>query len=266
MGWNRVWVVWLVACGGSHVVGDDAGARDAGFDSGLACATPGEIECSGGMGRECRFDHTWEEFYDGPCAPLPPDAGPTCRDDAPLESAASQASVRLRLGGTGWVVQSGSQCGAFDVAQEDGTSVPLGLGFSCVCECPAPGEPGPLALRDVATAPVELAWDGRGLRTYGRCVDCAERGWPGGGVQRVIEGAFQPLVAGRYRITLPVYDVLPDTCSVDEAGGASCSPPAGPGFPFAGYAACEAPRQVVVEVDLPSEGERIVDVDVSPPS
>ncbi|MEZ4253955.1 MAG: hypothetical protein R3B99_37590, partial [Polyangiales bacterium] len=113
--------------------------------------------------------------------------------------------------------------------------------------------------------PVELAWDGRELRTYGVCVDCAERGWPGAGVQRVTEGAFEPVGAGRYRLTLPVYDVLPDTCTA-EAGLASCTPPAGPGFPFASYAACEAPRQVVVEVDLPIEGELVVDVDVSPPS
>lgn len=257
----------LAGCSASHAASPDAGRRedpDAGASE--VCSSEGAVECVElGRGRECRGG-VWEYFWDGPCWPPPPDAGVCISDSAPVAVVAS-ASVRLRIHGRGWIVESGSQCGAYDVESLDtGLGVTLGIGFECVCECPAPGEPGPTALRAPAAGaePLELVWDGRGLRTYTTCVDCAERGWPGAGWQRVTGGALQPTPAGRYRITIPVYDELPATCGESSPGSASCSPPAGPGFPFASYRACEAPRTVSVEVDLPESGEIEIDVDISP--
>lgn len=261
----------LAACGVSHTTLDasgdpDAAARDGGAsDGGDPCTTEGAVECfPSGYGRECR-DGVWWMFADGPCAPLP-DAG-VCFSDSAAVPIESTTTVHLVVRGTGWVVDRGFGCSPYAITSVDtGSGVTLGIPFQCPCECPAPPPPGPEALRAVGAAPIEVVWDARRITTWSQCVDCAARGWPGAGWTRETAGAPQPVLPGRYRIALSVYDELPSGCTDAGDGTASCGFGGGgpPTIPF-GFAACEGTRTVEVEVDVPESGEVTVDVDTSLP-
>ncbi len=267
----------LAGCNASHATLD--ASDDAPSDGGLGldgaygpCSVEGAVECSGiGEGRECRGG-VWWRIVDGPCWPPPdagvePDAG-VCISDSAAVPIESTATVHLAVRGTGWVVERGFGCSPYGITNVDtGSGVTLGIPFQCPCECPAPPPPGPEALLAVGGAPVSVTWDARQITTWTQCVDCAARGWPGAGWTRETVGAPQPVLPGRYRIAIAVYDELPIGCSDAGDGTASCGFGGGgpPTLPFR-FGACEGTRTVEVEVDVPERGEVTVEIDTSLPT
>ncbi len=215
----------------------------------------------------------------------PPDASTDAMDlaDAPIADDApsdahvveacptgvpSRQTVRFHVSGTGYLVTSGTDCGAFEVARLEGDSIDqlqLGLGYQCICECPAPPPAranGYAALDPSST--VDLTWDARSLTTCSESVDCAERGWPGGPITTVLHGVPSPVTSGTYYATLLIADEPPADCLEGEPGRFMC-PFYGdfmPGPSWGSFSLCDAPRSVTVTFELPATGDVDVDVNV----
>ncbi len=177
---------------------------------------------------------------------------------------AARVSVRFELrGASGFAVIRGRSCATFEIEREgDGgfERVPLDLGASCVCECPAPGEPLAIGLTPLSSpTPYNLLWDGRQMVSVVRTIDCATRSFSvrGPAMERV--GALQPLPAGRYRVSIAVIDTVPPGCQ-KLMEGYWCPPMSTSGAPAPGaYALCPG-RRVSATFDLPESGELVVPV------
>jgi hypothetical protein len=193
------------------------------------------------------------------------DAGISCAGETPLTEIDARARAELGVRGEGWLVMTGWSCAPLGVSGASG-ALRQGLGTQCICECPAPQPPFASSLvrlsPDVA---VPFVWEGRELATWSECVDCADRGWPGGGVQEELHGALRPVAAGSYTLTLLVFDTLPASCTDLGEGIASCTPPTGPPGPTSGeLSLCPEARAITTTITLPESG--IVRADVTVPA
>jgi hypothetical protein len=181
------------------------------------------------------------------------------------EAIVSRAMVRFEVsGGAGHVVYRGRSCRTFEIEHEvDGSwqRVALDLGFSCVCECPTPGAPLSIGLRPISSSVYSEVWDGRQMATVQRNVDCSTRSFSARGVVAERVGNFQPMPAGRYRVSFAIVDTVPPQC-MNLMDGYWCPPTSTVGAPEAGaYALCPG-RRVSATFDLPETGRVTVPVSV----
>jgi hypothetical protein len=139
-----------------------------------------------------------------------PDGGP------PAQEIASRQTVTVVLTNTStieiWVPSSAWNCDLFSVQDSRG-SVPIGLGFQCICECPMPP---PSYVQSYALlapgASYTMTWDARRLVTWTEEVECP-RG-PGAPVTETeYHGVLQPVAADTYLMTVGYADSIPADCS-----------------------------------------------------
>lgn len=156
-----------------------------------------------------------------------------------------------------WIPEQGWFCTPWGI-----DAVELAIGFKCGCECPAPGSPGVMMLRQVPVGEtVTVTWDGRELVTYTECIACADT------PLYETAGVLQPLAAGTYTFRMPVaLDQLPMGCIDNGDQTATCDPSLDPTgeLPRDVALTCEVMSGSTVDVtqqfDLPASGPLTVPV------
>jgi hypothetical protein len=104
-------------------------------------------------------------------------------------------------------------CTTFGISDGNG-AVPLDLRLTIQCEGPAPPAAVPGGYHRIK--PGESfkvgTWGGDRLLTCYRYVDCAQQGWPGGGIIDVMTGYEMPAGNGSYVASIPVENAVPNGC------------------------------------------------------
>jgi hypothetical protein len=187
----------------------------------------------------------------------------------PMEVPA-RVNVRFEVSGGssgGQLVVRGRACRTFEIEREVSPDrferVPLDLGAPCVCECTGPGTPSSIGLAPLrGTTPYAVNWDGRQMVSVLRTIRCSTGGFGLTGTDNEPAGALQPLSAGRYRVSMVIFDRVPPGC-MKLMEGYWCPPdnstariPAGP------LGLCPGPR-VTTPFVLPESGELTVPINVS---
>jgi hypothetical protein len=195
-----------------------------------------------------------------------PDESPDAAVDVPAVvvpmEVPSRVTVRFEVSGSGQLVVRGRSCRTYEIEREVAPDrfdrVALDLGASCVCDCTGSGTPASIGLTPLReTTPYVVTWDGRHMVSVLRTIQCSTRAFGLTGTDREAAGALQPLMAGRYRVSMVAFSSVPSGC-MKLMDGFWCPPsngtvrlPAGP------LALCPGPRVTTTFV-LPESGELTV--------
>lgn len=195
------------------------------------------------------------------------DGGPTdggmCVAEDEVFEASSLASVTLRIVGEGWILTEGQAgCRPLDVLGPGDRALVFEHDESAVCDIEerhGPPPPSvPLELERLGETPLEIVWDARSLVFFDACFDCPPSPGTRFGVVPSRRGVMQPVAAGRYQLSIPMYEELPAECVADGGGTARCGTISGWGdLPSCAFAT----RDLAVEVDVPASGQVVIDVD-----
>jgi hypothetical protein len=183
-------------------------------------------------------------------------------DTCPL-ALASQQSVTIDVNnvssGDRWLITQGQYCLPLDVG-----GLPLKLGYRALCGSPPP--PPVFALYYTRVAPgatVTLGWDGLALITCSRPIDCEARGVPDGGVQRALDGVYQPVAGGNYVATV-AYESSPPPCAQQPNGDYLCAAPDGGTLsPPTQQPLCSATATATGTLTLPATGTAKTAIDIN---
>lgn len=164
-------------------------------------------------------------------------------------------TVTNASGTLAWLITRGQYCDPFSIS-----GAALSEGYSCVCECPPPPPPSASYYTRIPVGgTMTMSWDARALADCTESVDCAQRGWPGAGIQQVPSGNWQPAAPGSYTITLAYELEAPQrqSCNMLANGDVSCIPNA----PMAGSPAgptaqlCPSKSTAAATFTLPASGD-----------
>ena len=153
----------------------------------------------------------------------------------------------------------GYYCAAYAIDQGS-THMTMAIGYQCGCECPQP--PAPALFRYLVIPPQQtkdIVWDARALRTYSTLEDCSDWG-PLAMRATVMNGVWQPVGPGSYRVTLTLESVVPPGCT--EANEiVTCTFPAYGGMSGGmGGGICPSSATVQASFSLPENGDVIVPI------
>ena len=139
-----------------------------------------------------------------------------------------------------YVLESVDACTPYGLTRGD-RPLPIGLGYSCPCEC-GPPEPSVYAVALAPGQSLVLTWDGRVMEFYTQNFYCEWKDQ--NGVEEWCEtstsAAFQPLDPGPLTMTIPIYD---EEGSYDQGWSESTLV----------LSACESPRSFTVDFELGTE-------------
>lgn len=248
----ETWSLALLGLGCAPAVTPDAG-------SDASVAQDGAMDDAADASEAAPPDGVLPDVAPPDVADARSDVSPGTCATMPVTEMPSRATVRFRFAATsGWVATAGRYCLPMAIERVDGTALQLGSTAGCLCECAAPPPPAVTAIRAL-DGTAEVVWDGRALATCTNAVDCATRGWPGQGIQYETRAAMQPVAAGMYRATFPVYADAPRQCA-GTGTMLTCTTPPGPPMIGGPIALCSAPMRATVGFALPASGEVVVDV------
>jgi hypothetical protein len=164
------------------------------------------------------------------------------------------------------VATQGFSCTQYGIDSSSGggyAPVALALAFQCLCECPNPGPPRVLTYRRLKPGEsYAMKWDARRLTPCTMDYDCAQHGWPGGGIQKEWVAQFYPVASGAYRITV-LFEATPPPGCTPSGDDYFCQPMPGPGYPQPGIAwTCPSTAEASVDFALPASGDVVVGIDI----
>jgi len=210
----------MAACGGSVsseglIAPDTAGAGLPPASTAAANADAGSHDEGGNGG--------------GASVELKPDGGTCQRSDSPSLQTVSLV-VKNETVVDQYLITEGTLCDEFAVTPVgQSKALPLRLGFQCLCECPNPGSPRPARLHRLGAGDkATLTWDARALTACSNSIDCASRGWPGGGKAQELVASYAPVTSMALEAKVAAVTALPAGCTSADGTEFSCLSGFGP--------------------------------------
>lgn len=160
---------------------------------------------------------------------IPPDGGACQKSDSPSLQTVSLV-VKNETVVDQYLITEGTLCDELAVTPVgQSKALPLRLGFQCLCECPNPGSPRPARLHRLGAGDkATLTWDARALTACSNSIDCASRGWPGGGKAQELVASYAPVTSMALEAKVAAVTALPAGCTSADGTEFSCLSGFGP--------------------------------------